>query len=88
MLNQSNNHLQLELNFFENERGRDVACRVSTVRRIVSERTRDSIGQFATDLVAANDKIERISMERDIYRNNYLTVSKQLIELQHKTTIK
>jgi hypothetical protein len=54
------------------------------VRRIESERNRDSEGKFATDLVAANDMIERVCNERDIYRTNYLTVAKELSELKRE----
>lgn len=66
---------QLSINFTETVK----------VRRIESERNRDSEGKFATDLVAANDMIERVCIERDIYRTNYLTVAKELAELKRKT---
>lgn len=48
------------------------------VRRVVSERNRDSEGRYALDMVSANDLIERIATERDIYRTNYLILAKQL----------
>ena len=54
------------------------------VRRIESERNRDSEGKFATDLVAANDMIERVCNEREIYRINYLTVARELSELKRE----
>ena len=70
------NDIQLALNFD-----------TPNVRRIVSrapERARDSAGKFATDLVEANDKISRLITEIDIYRTNYLTVARQLANLQHQ----
>jgi hypothetical protein len=81
MQTQSNNHLQLQLNLFQSE---ETLGKRATVRRVVSERTRDSVGQFATELDAANDKIERICNERDIYRANYLAVARELAEIQRR----
>jgi len=65
---------QLSINFVETVK----------VRRIESERNRDSEGKFATDLVAANDMIERVCNEREIYRINYLTVARELSELKRE----
>jgi len=65
---------QLSINFTETVK----------VRRIESERNRDSEGKFATDLVAANDMIERVCNEREIYRINYLTVARELSELKRE----